>query len=204
MGVAVDPNGNVYVADTYNDRIRLLTPAGQVTTLAGGAQPGYADGQGAAALFDTPCGIAVSANGELLVADTGNNRLRRLKPDGQVTTLNINAPANAEPFDLSRPVGLALTHDGFVYVTELNRGRVTQVAPDGTARVIAGVGSGFADGDGLSGARFNQPAGLAVDRTGALYVADGANYLVRKLLPAQAQAALAESGGATGVATLNV
>ena len=185
VGVAVDRGGNIYVADTYNDRIRVITPAGQVSTLAGGNAPGYADGQGPSALFDTPCGVALNAQGELLVADTGNNRLRKITAGGLVSTLAVNA-AGAEQFELSKPVGLAVTHDGFVYVTQLDGGRVTQIAPDGTARAIAGGGSGFADGPGLSGARFNQPAGVVVDRAGALYVADGANCLVRKLTPAQA------------------
>ena len=190
IGVAVARDGRIYVADTYNDRIRLITPDGQVTTLAGAGQPGYTDGAGARALFDTPCAVAVTPQGELLIADTGNDRLRRIAPDGQVTTLAASAPAGAEAFELSRPTGLAVTHDGFVYVTELDRGRITQIAPDGTARPIAGRGSGFADGAGLSGARFNQPAGIAVDRAGALYVADGANYLVRKIVPAQTETAV--------------
>ncbi|HEX8179365.1 MAG TPA: NHL repeat-containing protein [Pyrinomonadaceae bacterium] len=189
VGVAAGHDGRIYVADTYNDRIRLITPDGQVTTLAGGDRPGYADGQGTAALFDTPCAVAVNAQGELIVADTGNNRLRKIRPDGQVSTISTNAPAaNSAPDEqahsgLAQPTGLALTHDGFIYVTEVGRGRITQVAPDGTVRVIAGRGSGFADGDGLTAARFNQPAGITVDRAGALYVADGANYLVRKLTP---------------------
>jgi sugar lactone lactonase YvrE len=190
LGVAVDHTGRIYVADTYNDRIRLITPDGQVTTLAGAGQPGYADGAGASALFDTPCAVALTPQGELLIADTGNDRLRKLTPDGQVTTLAAVSPVGAEAFELSHPAGLAVTHDGFVYVTEMDRGRVTQIAPDGTAHVIAGRGSGFADGEGLRRARFNQPAGIALDRAGALYVADGANYLIRKIVPAQTETAV--------------
>ncbi|HEX6622889.1 MAG TPA: NHL repeat-containing protein [Pyrinomonadaceae bacterium] len=182
VGVAVDRRGNVYVADTYNDRVRKITPAGQVTTVAGAGRPGYADGPANDALFDTPCALVVNEDGTLIVADTGNNRLRKITTDGQVTTLPINFPADAST-ELSDPAGLALTHDGFLYVTEMDRSRVTQVAPDGAARVIAGGGPGYADGDGLRGARFNQPAGLALAPGGALYVADGANYLVRKLSP---------------------
>ncbi|MDT5296671.1 MAG: hypothetical protein QOJ76_3551 [Acidobacteriota bacterium] len=236
VGVAVDKDNNVYVADTYNDRIRQITKEGQVRTIAGAGSPGYADGDAlASALFDTPCGLAVSEAGEVYVADTGNNRLRKITKDGRVTTLSLfipptgtqpdatntdaadgdaantttstatpaaspgetqpatgaqstnPAPNPAAPFALSKPVGLALTRDGFLYVTELDRGRVVQVAPDGTARIIAGLGSGFADGDGRAAARFNQPAGIALAPDGSLLVADGANYLVRRVSPTQQQ-----------------
>ncbi|HLL13474.1 MAG TPA: hypothetical protein VK388_00205 [Pyrinomonadaceae bacterium] len=190
VGVAVDARGErVYVADTYNDRIRLITVAdGQVTTIAGGNSPGYADGAAiGGALFDTPCALVANADGELFIADTGNRRLRKLSKDGQVSTLTP-APADGSQFDGAfEPLGLALTHDNFLYVTERERNRVWQLAPDGrlTAHLVAGAGAGFADGDGQQGARFNQPAGIAVDKSGALYVADSANYLVRKLTTAQ-------------------
>jgi DNA-binding beta-propeller fold protein YncE len=202
VGVAVDARGErVYVADTYNDRIRLITTTdGQVTTLAGGDAPGYADGAArSGALFDTPCALAATADGELFIADTGNRRLRKLSKDGQVSTLNP-APADGSQFDGAfEPVGLALTHDNFLYVAERERNRIWQLAPDGraTAHLIAGTGAGFANGDGRTTARFNQPAGIAVDKSGALYVADSANYLVRKLTNADA------GGATTNNATTN-
>jgi sugar lactone lactonase YvrE len=176
VGVAVDAQGNVFVADTYNDRIRLISPDGQVSTVAGAGTPGFADGNRNTSLFDTPCGIAVATDGALIVADTGNDRLRRITKDGNVSTLN--ATLNGE--NVSSPIGLALTHDNFLYVTELDRSRVIQVAPDGSAHVIAGTGPGFANGS--DNTRFNRPTGVAIDpRNGDLYVADSANYLVRKL-----------------------
>ncbi|HYP01154.1 MAG TPA: NHL repeat-containing protein [Pyrinomonadaceae bacterium] len=186
VGIAVDERGErVYVADTYNDRIRLITTTdGQVRTLAGGSAPGYADGAGA--LFDTPCALALARDGSLFVADTGNRRLRKLSPDGQVSTLALTRASDGAQFDEAfEPMGLALTHDNFLYVAERERGRVWQVAPDGrTAHLIAGDGSNAAVGTPAE-ARFNQPAGIAVDKTGALYVADSANYLVRKLTPTE-------------------
>ncbi|MCA1814882.1 MAG: gluconolaconase [Acidobacteria bacterium] len=181
VGVAVDKSGNVFVADTYNDRIRVVSTQGDVKTLAGGNAPGYADGDASSARLDTPTGIAVAANGDLFVADTGNNRLRKIAPTGQVSTLNLRAP-DGTPVELFTLVGLAVTHDGFLYVTEQNRGRVWQIAPDATARLVAGAGAGFADGAGQTTSRFDQPAGVAVDRAGSLYVADAANYLVRKIV----------------------
>ena len=185
--LALDDEGNLYVADTGNHRVRKVTKEGLVTTLAGSGGPGHADGPAlAGALFDTPCAVAVDKEGNLYVADTGNNRLRKLSKDGQVTTLAVTSrqPDGPPPGELSRPAGLALTHDGFLYVAELGGGRVVQVAPDLTARAVAGRGSGFADGAGHE-ARFNQPAGLALTRGGALLVADTANYLVRKISPAE-------------------
>ena len=165
MGLAVDPRGNIYVADTYNDRVRMIAADGQVSTVAGGGTPGYADGDRATALFDTPCGIAVTTDGAIIVADTGNDRLRRITADGNVSTLPVNE-------ELSNPVGLAVSHDNFIYVSELDRARVVQIAPDGTVREIAGDG-------------FNQPAGIAIgphsERPAELYLADSGNYLVRKL-----------------------
>ena len=170
IGVAVDASGNIYVADSYNDRIRLITPDGHVSTVAGKGTPGYVDGDRNTALFDTPSGIVVANDNSLIVADTGNDRLRRINPDGNVTTLPVT--------DLSNPIGLALTYDNFLYVTELDRSRVIQIAPDGATHVIAGE------------ARFNHPAGIAIapsdDGPPKLYVADSGNYLLRKLDPAPA------------------
>ncbi|HEX7332885.1 MAG TPA: hypothetical protein VF290_15380 [Pyrinomonadaceae bacterium] len=172
IGVAVDTSGNIYVADSYNDRIRLITPDGQVSTVAGKGTPGYADGDRNTALFDTPSGIVVANDNSLIVADTGNDRLRRISPDGNVTTLPMT--------DLSSPIGLALTHDNFLYVTELDRARVIQIAPDGATHVIAGD--------------FNHPTGIAIapsdDGPPKLYVADSGNYLVRKLDPTPTETAV--------------
>ncbi|MGH9944728.1 MAG: NHL repeat-containing protein, partial [Pyrinomonadaceae bacterium] len=188
VGVASDKDGNVYVADTYNDRIRMVSKDGQVRTVAGAGTPGYADGDAlTAALFDTPCAVVAAGNGELFIADTGNHRLRKLTKEGQVVTLPLVWPDGAAAGEISRPLGLALTHDDFLYVTESGRARVTQIAPDGTARVLAGHGPGFADGDGPTNARFNQPTGITVARDGALFVADSANYIVRQLVPADQQ-----------------
>ena len=177
IGIAVDATGNVYVADTYNDRIRKITPDGNVSTVAG-AGLGYADGPASTALFDTPCGIVVAADGTLIVADTGNQRLRKIA-NGEVTTFPIVFSDEANPAELRKPIGLALTHDGFLYVTELDRARVVQIAPGGRARAITGGLPGYFDGS--ADARFNQVSGVAIDRRGDLYIADSGNYLVRKI-----------------------
>ena len=181
VGVAVDPAGNIYVADTYNDRIRKVSVDGQVTTIAGGGRPGFADGAATNALFDTPCGLVILTDGTLIVADTGNDKLRKISPAGQVATFEVRFDEETNRTWLNSPVGLVLTHDGFLYVTERDRGVVVQVKPDGAGCVIIGNGSGYGDGP-RDVARLNHPAGIAINETtGDLIVADGANYLIRKI-----------------------
>ena len=189
IGIAVDAAGVVYVADTYNDRIRTISPDGQVKTLAGGAAPGFSDGRGAAAAFDTPCGITLDGRGAILVADTGNDAIRRLSKDGQVVTLARRAPEDREGL-MRAPVGLAATPDGFLYISALRRGRILEMAPSGELRILNGPHAFLA---GNATLRLASPAGLALDRHGALYVADPAQYVVRKLSPRRSGAAAAPS-----------
>lgn len=184
MGVAVDDAGNVYVADAYNDRIRVIAADGQVRTVAGGSTPGFADGQGAGAAFDTPCGIAIDRTGALLVADTGNDAIRRVDKEGRVSTLARTAPGDGDRI-LKAPIGLAPTWDGFVYISSFHGGRVVQMSPSRALRVLAGQDAAV---PGNAALRLVSPAGLAVDRVGALYVADASTYAVRKLAPRPAGA----------------
>ena len=185
LGVAVAPDGRVVVADTYNDAIRIVTPDGQVTTLAGGDRPGADDGFGPAARFDTPSGVAVDAHGVVFVADTGNNRIRRVTLDGTVSTVSPEPPDG-----WFRPVGVAVSGAGTLYVTQ-DGGRVTEVVPGVSARTLAGAGPGYTEGVG-TGARFRAPAGIAVLAPGRLVVADRRNALVR-LVADRSRAGLAPS-----------
>ncbi|MGZ8294137.1 MAG: gluconolaconase [Telluria sp.] len=187
VGVAVDRAGNVWVADTYNDRIRKIAPGGMVTTVAGGAMPGDLDGPALEARFDTPCAIVADADGNLYIADTQNGAIRKLSRDGQVTTL-ARAPAEAEDPLMRRPVSLALTHDGVLYVGDMARGRILQVAPSRELRGLTGVGIDFQVGDDKA-ARFVRPAGIALGRDGALYVTDAGRRAVRKVARREGAAA---------------
>jgi len=175
IGITVDPRGVVFVADSYSDCIRKIEPDGQVTTIAGGGGPGLADGPRNTALFDTPSGILVNSDQSLIVADTGNNRLRKISADGQVVTLSFRS-ISGETFEFRRPLGLAPTHDGYVYVTELDRSRVVQLSPDGVAREVGTLPS-----PELQSAPLSQTTGLTIAQNGDLYVADSGNYLIRKL-----------------------
>jgi len=181
IGVAADDKGNVYVADSYNDRIRLITPDGEVRTLAGGGAPGFADGPGAAAAFDTPSALALGHDGALLVADTGNDAIRKVTPDGRVSTL-AHTDRNDGAGLLKGPIGLAPTWDGYLYATTA-RGRIVQISPSGALRALTGPGTGA-----NAALRLTGPTGLAIDRKGALYVADAAAYAIRKLTPRRAGA----------------
>ena len=180
IGVAVDSQKNIYVADTYNDRIRKITADGVVSTVAGSAGPGYRDGPASNTQFDTPCGVVIKTDGTLIVADTGNGKLRQISPAGDVTTLAITFDADPNRNWLRTPIGLALTHDGFLYVSEQDRGTIIQIDPNGRAVVLAGNREGYSEGFGPD-ARFNHPTGIAIDNRGDLVVADSANYLLRRI-----------------------
>jgi sugar lactone lactonase YvrE len=174
IGIASAPDGRIVVADTYNDRIRVIDAAGTVTTLAGSGQPGADDGVAESASFDTPTGIAIDARGIVYVADTGNGVVRTVDGDGRVTT-----PAWAHGDGFSRPLGIAVGTDG-LYVAD-ESGRIVAIRGDGGTRTLAGAGLGFRDGPGGI-AEFRGPSGVAVIRPGHLVVADAANALVRSVV----------------------
>lgn len=187
VGVAVDTAGNVYVADTYNDRIRKISAAGEVSTLAGTGVPGLLDGPAAQAMFDTPTALAVDQAGVLYIADTAAGAIRKLGPDGQVSTLLQTLDGADDPL-LRRPLALAVTGDGFLYVGDMARGRILQVSPAGQLGGLTGIGIDILVGDAKS-VRFGRPAGIAVDRDGALFVSDSLRRVVRKVAPRGAQPA---------------
>jgi streptogramin lyase len=176
-GVAADSAGNVYVA-TLDNTIRKIAPSGTVTTLAGTASQngGFADGNGAAAQFAGPRGLAVDGNGNVYVADSENYAVRRIAPDGTVTTLAGKAA------NLANPTGVAVDPQGDVFVADAGTATIRKIAPDGTVSLWAGqpYATGFMDGAGPN-ARFNGPVGLAIDASGTLYVADRANHAIRTI-----------------------
>ncbi|KQQ96453.1 NHL repeat-containing protein [Massilia sp. Leaf139] len=185
VGVAVDARGNVYVADTYNDRIRRIAPDGSVSTVAGGARPGNADGPAAGASFDTPSAVAVDKDGNLFVADTGNNALRRIGADGIVSTLAAPLEGERRPL-LRRPTGLALTNDGYLYIAG-GGGRVLQLAPGGELHALDDADRPPESTFGSDGkVQLYAPHGIAVERDGSLVVADALALRVLRLAPPKA------------------
>ena len=176
IGVAVDDEGVVYVTDTYNDRIRRIAPNGDVTTIAGAGRSGKADGPAAQALFDLPTGLAVAANGDLYIADTGNHAIRKLDKNGVVTTV-AEAREDERASLLRSPVALALTRDGYLYVGSNAHGRLAQITPAGEALTLIDVDHKAEPGYGPDGSvRLYAPRGIAVAGDGSLFVTDGATY----------------------------
>ncbi len=183
IGIAVS-EGKIYVADTYNDRIRLIEN-GRVSTLAGGAR-GFADGLGTAARFDTPTGI-VFWNGKLLVADTGNRRIRVVEPDGSTWTLagtgvSDRMDGTLGSASLISPTAIAVDATGSIYIADGNAIRVIRSGVIPIMTTLSGGRRGLADGSPIR-ARFNRPSGIAFDGNGQLIVADSENRLVRRISP---------------------
>jgi hypothetical protein len=214
-GVAVDSAGNLYVADRGNSTIRKVAPGGVVTTLAGLAgSSGSADGTGSAARFDYPSGVVADSAGNLYVADTYNCAIRKVTPGGVVMTLagagssgSADGTGNAAQFYF--PHGVAVDSADNVYVADCNNHTIRKVTPDGVVTTLAGKVSfniwtgqpvgGFADGTG-SRARFFYPCGVAVDSASNVYVADSANYTIRKVTPGGVVTTLAGLAGGPGSA----
>jgi len=199
--VASDSAGNVFVADTGNDTIRAITPAGLVTTLAGLAgKVGTADGTGSAARFSGPKGVAVDGADNLYVADTGNNVIRKVTPAGVVTTLAGTAGAPGGSGDgtgssvqFNGPEGVAVDAGGNVFVVDSGNSTVRRIAPDGRVTTLGGQAGQTGSADGIGGAAlfsgplgaplFIGPVGVAVDGAGHLYVADAGNDTIREGIP---------------------
>ncbi len=202
----VDAFGNVYVADSDNHTIRKISPQGLVTTLAGVAgQSGSVDGPGPAARFNNPSGLGIDEAGNLFVADTNNHTIRKVTPDGVVSTLAGSAGQGGSsdgPGSLGRfqsPLGVSAGPDGSIYVADTGNHTIRKVTPSGLVSTIAGSAgqTGNLDGVGLV-ARFNTPTGLAVSPSGAIYVADSSNHVIRQLSPSGQTSTLAGTKGVKG------
>lgn len=190
--VAIDGAGTVYVLDTFNYRVRRISPEGVVSTLAGGGDMGpdngdYADGPATDARFSYATGLTVDAAGTVYVADSYNARIRAVSPNGDVRTVagsgedgGADGPAALAQF--SDPTGVAVDGAGNLYVVDKSN-RIRRIAAGGDVTTVAGSGvQGFADGP-AEAAQFDQPAGVAVDAAGAVYIADTGNRRIRILLP---------------------
>ena len=190
-GVAVDSLGNLYIADTWDNRIRKIDPTGTITTVAG-ARGGFGGDGGPAvqAQLTRPTGVAVDGAGNLYITDTWNNRIRKVDSTGTITTVAGTGPRGfggdgglAVQAQLDRPTGVAVDSSGNLYVADSGNYRIRKIDSTGMITTVAGTGEyGFGgDGGPAVQAQFARPAGVTVDSSGNLYIADRNNHRIRKV-----------------------
>jgi len=176
QGIALDRSGNIYLSDTDHHRVRKISPAGIITTIAGTGVAGFSGDGGAAASaqLNLPYGLAVDLSGSLYIADLGNNRVRRVDSTGTISTFAAQ---------LATPRNIVVDTAGVLYVSEFDGHRVRRITADGKLATFAGTGVAGSSGDGgrAVDAQLNCPAGLAIDGSGTIYVADSQNNRIRKI-----------------------
>ena len=191
QGVVADSQGNIYVSDSFNNYIRKIAPDGTVTTFAGNGKPGYVDGLADSAEFYAPAGLKFDGQGNLVVADVGNNVIRKIDAAGNVTTYTGSGNAgfnggtdNAFVY-YNNPSDMAITTDGTMYIADKGNNAIRKVTPlAALVSTLAGNHTaGFVDTLGTL-AYFNKPAAIAVDASGNAFVCDQANYSLRRITPA--------------------
>ncbi len=197
--ITVDGQGNLYIIDDTH-LIQKITPNGDVSIFAGSTN-GFADGSGANAQFSYPSSIAVDGQGNVYVADVLNNKIRKITPNGMVSTLAGSSLGSDDGTGTNAkfkyPEAVAVDANGFVYVTDTGNNRIRKITPNGEVTTIAGSAiSGYGEGTGVN-ARFNTPAGINVDSDGNVYVSDLGNYAIRKITPEGVVSTLA--GGSKGI-----
>ena len=204
-GVAVDADGNLYIADTHNYRIRKVDPSETITTIAGVGRRGVTgDGRPAVqARLSLTRGVAVDADGNLYIADYLNHRIRRVDPSGAISTFAGTGERGfggdggpAVRAQLNFPRSVALDAAGNLYIADYENFRIRKVDPSGAISTFAGTGTrGFAgDGGPAAQARLGYTEGITVDADGNLYIADTENFRIRKVDPSGAISTFAGSG----------
>lgn len=207
-GIAVDASGNLYITDSFNNSIRKITTGGVVTTLAGSGTLGYLDGTGLNAQFYSPQAAVADANGNIYVADYGNNMIRKITAAGVVTTLAGSGTAGyadgtGTGSAFKSPRGLTIDASGNLYVADMGNNLIRKITSAGVVTTIAGYTTGgYVDSTGTAAA-FKNPSGITIDAAGAnLYVADQGNHAIRKIVISSGLVTTL-AGTATQTATLN-
>ncbi len=214
-GVAFDRAGNLYIADSWNHRIRKVPPSGTVSTFVGNGRPGYSgDGGYSTPQLAFPTDIAFGPDGSMYIADKGNHRVRKLTPDGLISTV-AGAGAYGEGGGwgfsgdggkailarLSSPAGVAVDRDGSVYIADSANHRVRKVTADGIINTVAGNGEGGIGGDGGPATSAQLAfifSGIALDAAGNLYIADCTNRRIRMVTKSGIISTIAGGGSDTG------
>jgi len=207
-GVGIDASGNLYVADSFNNAIRKVSASAAVTTLAGSGTLGYVDATGLNAQFYSPQATVADANGNVYVADYGNNLIRKITAAGVVTTLaGSGTPGYADGTGtgsaFKSPRGMAIDGSGNIYVADMGNNLIRKITSAGVVTTVAGyVSGGYVDSTGTYAA-FKNPSGIAIDAAGAnLYVSDQGNHAIRKIVIATSTVTTL-AGSATQNLTLN-
>lgn len=215
QGVAVDSSGNIYIADTSNNRIRKIDTNGNISTVAGNGTGGYLGDNVAATgtRINAPRGIAVDSSGNLYIADSSNNRIRKVSTGGTITTFAGTGTASfsgdngaATSATIRGPQAITLDGAGNFYIADTTNHRIRKIS-GGIITTIAGIGTSGYNGDGSAGtsAKLSSPAGVAVDSSGNVYVGDTGNARVRKIdtsgtITTAAGTGIATYGGDGGMA----
>ncbi len=191
QGVAIDSNGNIFVADTLNNRIRRVDAiTNNVTTFAGNGLKGASGDTGLAtnASLFSPSNIALDLAGNLFIADTANHRIRRVTPNGIITTVAGNGAAGfsgdnglAVAASLNNPLAITIDRAGNLFIADTFNNRIRRVTPNGIITTVAGDGTPLFGGDGSLATRsgLNGPSGVAIDSTGNLIIVDSRNQAIR-------------------------
>jgi hypothetical protein len=206
-GVAVDDHGDVFIADAGNNRIREVSPDGDITTIAGNGVYGYSGDGGPAvdAHLARPTALAVDAAGDLFIADDGNDVVREVTPDGIITTVagtgipgDTGDGGSATAAEIDGPSGLAVDAAGDLFIADAGNNEVRGVAPDGRISTVAGDGTLGDSGDGgaATAAELDSPEGVAVDASGDLFIADAGHSIVREVDPSGTISTVAGDGTA--------
>jgi uncharacterized protein (TIGR03437 family) len=210
-GIAVDPSGNVYIADQVNLRVRMVAPSGTITTIAGNGTSGYS-GDGSAATsaeLSYTAAVAVDSSGNVFVSDAGNDVVRKFTSGGTITTVagdNANGVGYSGDNDkatlaqLNLPLGVAVDSAGNLYIADSNNNAVRKVSTSGTITTVAGnTLSGYLGDGGLATSAILQgPRAVALDAAGNLYIADSINHVVRKVTTGGTITTIAGTGEAGG------
>jgi sugar lactone lactonase YvrE len=186
-GIAVDASGNIFVADDGNNRIRKISIAGSVTTVAGSGVEGHIDGAATEAQFSLPFGIAIDASGNIYVGDSGNNRVRKISTAGNVSTLAGDnrsgyKDGNADTAEFGTPLGVGVDASGNVYVADAINNVIRKITPSGIVSTMAGDGNAGSNEAPALSAEFRSPTDIIVGASGTFYVADYSNNRVCKIL----------------------
>jgi hypothetical protein len=191
-GLIFDASGNLYISEYFNQRVREVTPAGTITTIAGTGTAGFSGDGGLAtsAMLNGPVDIAIDLSGNLYIVDDGNDRIRMINPSGTITTVVGNGGGGfsgdggpATSATMSNPNGMTVDANGVLYIADTFNERIRRVDQFGTITTVAGNGGGGFSGDGgpAIDAEFSLPSRVSLDAAGNYYIADPYNYRIRKL-----------------------